>query len=193
MKRLKTAILSRTNSPLLTCAFDLIKAGRSVKVRILGRDIAKMLIDLVGEVLDYRRNCSIEEFAILLDGWLDEIHRKYGDKDKFESFVAECDDNYACLKAICMQCNDSRGVISTINEYFCDEDDLDKHEDAVIFASGHRSKGLEWDRVIILRPDLCPHPAAETEDDLAQEEHLWYVMGTRGKKELIVCHDTRPD
>jgi len=190
---MKTAVLGRTNSPLLTCAFDLIKLGRGVKVRILGRDIAKMLIDLVGEVLGSRRNCNLDEFLILLDDWITAIHRKYGDKDKYEALVAECDDNYACLKSIAMQCNDAKGVIATINEYFCDEDDIDKHADAVLFASGHRSKGLEWDRVIILRPDLCPHPAAETEEDLAQEAHLWYVMGTRGKKELVVCHDKRPD
>lgn len=190
---MKTAVLSRTNSPLMTCAFDLIKLGRGVKVRILGRDIAKMLIDLVGEVLDYRRNCIISEFHMLLDSWIEEIHSRYGDKEKYEALVAEADDNYGCLKAICDQCKDARGVIDTINEYFCDEDDIEKHADAVIFASGHRSKGLEWDRVIILRPDLCPHPAAESEEDKAQEEHLWYVMGTRGKKELIVCHDSKPD
>lgn len=192
---MKTAVLCRTKAPLVTCAFDLIKLGRGIKVKILGRDTARILINLVGEVLDYRRNCSINEFEILLDAWLDEIHNRYGDNEKYESILAEHNDNHSCLKAICIPCKDAKDVIDTINEYFCDEDDDDVqgNENIVVFANGHKSKGLEWDRVILLRPDLCPHPAAETEDDLAQEEHLLYVMGSRGKEEFYVCHDTRPD
>lgn len=190
---MRTAILCRTNAPLVTCAFDLIKKGWGIKVRIVGRDIAKKLKELVGEVLEYRRNCTIEEFEVLLDGWISDIHERFGDKDKYEGLVAEADDYYGCLKAIAQSCKDAKEVIGVIDVYFIDSDKAAEETDAVILCSGHRSKGLEWDRVIVLRPDLMPHPGAKDEKDLRQEEHIKYVAYTRAKEELILCHDTQPE
>jgi hypothetical protein len=189
---MKTAILCRTNAPLVACAFDLIKKGRGIKVRIVGRDVAKKLKELVGEVLDYRRNSPIEEFLVLLDGWIGDIHDRFGDNEKHENFVAECDDYYGCLKAICTNCKDAECVYKTIDSFFIDSDEISDKDDSIILCSGHRSKGLEWDRVVVLRPDLMPHPGARTEADQRQEQHLEYVILTRGKEELIICHDTEP-
>ena len=189
---MKTAILCRTNAPLVTCAFDLIKKGRGIKVRIVGRDVAKKLKELVGEVLDYRRNSPIDEFLMLLDSWITEIHDKYGDKEKHEDFVAECDDYFGCLKAICTNGSDAEGVYKTIDEFFVDSDEISDTDDSVILATGHRAKGLEWDRCVVLRPDLMPHPGAKTEADLKQEQHLQYVIFARTKVELIICHDREP-
>lgn len=189
---MKTAILCRTNAPLIACAFDLIKKGRGIKVRLVGKDVAKKLKELVGEILDYRRNCEVAEFNILLDGWIQDIHHKYGDDDKHEEYVAECDDYYACIKAIAMNCQDANGVYKMIDTFFIDSDEAADLDDSIILCSGHRSKGLEWDRVVILRADLMPHPGAKTESDLQQEANLEYVLKTRARKELIVCHDREP-
>lgn len=189
---MKTAILCRTNAPLVACAFDLIKIGRGIKVRIVGRDIARRLKELVGEILDYRRNSPINEFMSLLDAWIGDIHDKYGDKEKHESFVAECNDYYGCLQAICSNCQDAEDVYKTIDEFFVDSDEISETDNSIILSSGHRAKGLEWDRCVILRPDLMPHPGAKTKADKQQEEHLRYVMFTRPKVELIVCHDMEP-
>ena len=187
---MKTAILCRTNSPLVSCAFDLIKRG--IKVRMVGKDIAKKMKELVGEIIDHRRFCDAAEFFILLDGWIKEIHAKYGENDKYETFVAECDDYYACLVAIGANCPDADAIYKTIDTFFIDSDEAADEDDSVILCSGHRSKGLEWDRVVILRADLLPHPAAKTEADMKQEDHLEYVLKTRAKYELIVCHDREP-
>lgn len=187
---MKTAILCRTNAPLITCAFDLIKRG--VKVRVVGKDIATKLKEVVGEVLDTLRNCEIAEFLILLDGWISDIHDKFGDNDKHEAYVAECDDYYACVKVMGENVDDAAGVYTTIDTFFVDNDEIAAEDDSVLLCSGHRSKGLEFDRVVILRPDLMPHPGARTEADLQQEANLEYVMKTRAMKEMIVCHDSAP-
>lgn len=191
---MQTAILCRTNAPLVKCAFDLIRKGRGVKIKIIGRDIAKVLKDLVGEVLDYRRNCGIDEFKILLDGWINAIRISCEDEesDKSEEYLAECEDQYGCLVTIADQAEDAKGVLDIIDSYFSDGEELEDDENTVILASGHRSKGLEFDRVIWIRPDLCPHPSAETEADRAQEEHLLYILATRAKRELWICNDSRP-
>jgi hypothetical protein len=193
---MRTAILCRTNAPLVICAFDLIKRG--LRVRLVGKDVAKDLKELVAEVLKHRRNAPIEEFGILLDGWIADIHMKYGEKEKYETFVAECDDKYSCLVAIAERCDDAHCRLGRIDEFFVDSDEVaEQDERTVVLCSGHRSKGLEWDRVVILRPDLLPHPAAESDEDREQEEHLRYIMFTRiygfdREGELLICNDKRP-
>jgi superfamily I DNA/RNA helicase len=164
----------------------------------VGKDIAKELIDLVAEVLEHRRNCPVEEFMNLLDGWLREIHRRFGDKEDREKFVSECEDRAECLTVIAENCDDAKCIINRINEFFVDSDEAaEADEKTVVLCSGHRSKGLEWDRVVILRPDLLPHPAATSPEELAQEENLKYVMFTRvygfdRPGELVFCNDRRP-
>lgn len=188
-----TAILCRTNAPLIKCAFDLIRKGRSIKVKIIGRDVAKNLKDIIGEVLDKRRNADIAEFNILLEGWINAIRQKFADSEAKEAKLAEYEDFYGCLKAIADQCDDAIGLFRMIDQYFVDAEGVNEDDGAIIFASGHRSKGLEWDRVIILRPDLMPHPGAETDADKDQEEHIRYVMETRGRTELWMCFDKHPE
>lgn len=190
---LKTAILCRTNAPLVKCAFDLIRKGRNVKVKLVGRDVAKQLKDVIGEVLEWRKNVPIAEFEVLLNGWIDAIRRKFAEQEDKASLVADAEDMHGCLVAMMVQAEDARGLFKVIDTYFVDSEAIDDDPNTVVLASGHRSKGLEWDRVIVLRPDLMPHPNAETEADLRQENHIEYVVLTRGKEELIVCHDKRPD
>lgn len=191
--RKTTAILCRTNAPLVRCAFDLIREGRGIKVKIIGRDIAADLKQTIGEVLGYRRNCDRVDFLILLDDWINRILDDFGSDESKEAFVSECEDKFGCLKCIAMQCDDVNEVHKTIDNYFVDIDDLTDDPDTIVLASGHRSKGLEWDRVIWLRPELCPHPAAESEADKKQEEHLKYIIATRAKEELLICAEGQPE
>lgn len=187
----RTAVLCRTNAPLVKCAFDLIPRG--VKVKLIGRDVAKQLKDTIGEILEWRRNCDAEEFLVLLNGWIDDLRIKLSETEGKESILAEKEDMYNCLHALAQRAKDANGLYKLIDEYFVDGDNLDDDPDTVVFASGHRSKGLEWDRVIVLRPDLMPHPSAELEADIRQEQHIEYVVLTRGKTSLWICNDTRPE
>lgn len=186
---MKTAFLCRTNAPLVKCAFSLIKKGRGIKVRMVGRDIAKKLKELIGEVLDYRNNASIPDFINLLNDWILSMRAKYIDKEGFEGLLAECEDLYDCLLAITGQAKDALDMHVVLDSFFVDSDEIANNDDSVILYSGHRAKGLEWDRVVVLRPDLMPHPCAKLPADIEQEEHLKYVILTRAKKELIICHD----
>lgn len=55
----------------------------------------------------------------------------------------------------------------------------------VRLLSIHKAKGLEANRVILLRKDLLPSPQAKAEWELTQERNLEYVAITRAKQELI--------
>lgn len=130
-----TAILCRTNAPLVECAFDLIK--RHVKIKIVGRDIAKKLKETIGEVVGHRRYCDINEFEEMLNAWLENIVRKYGKVEHKQNFVAECTDLYGCLIAISKNCDDIKCLYSTIDQFFIDGDD-EVEEDCVLLCSGHQ-------------------------------------------------------
>ena len=55
------------------------------------------------------------------------------------------------------------------------------------------TKGLEFDRVFILEPNLFPHPKAKTPEELTQEENAKYVAFTRAMKGLHVLAPTKEE
>ena len=55
--------------------------------------------------------------------------------------------------------------------------------------TAHKSKGLEAERVHILRPDLMPHANAKLDWELTQEDNLQYVAITRTKDLLAYVRD----
>jgi superfamily I DNA/RNA helicase len=59
-------------------------------------------------------------------------------------------------------------------------------EHPVILTTSHKSKGLEFDRVFVLRDDQFPSPKAKRPEDLEQEENAKYVAYTRAKDQLHI-------
>lgn len=84
-------------------------------------------------------------------------------------------------------------LISNLSGFDIDDDerDLDAYKKKmeghpVILTTAHKSKGLEFDRVYILRDDQFPHAKAKRDEDLEQEANARYVAYTRAKDELHV-------
>lgn len=62
----------------------------------------------------------------------------------------------------------------------------DGMDNVVTLATYHRSKGREWDRVVLWEhASRCPSKAARQEWQLEQERNLAYVAFTRAKKTLV--------
>lgn len=66
-------------------------------------------------------------------------------------------------------------VITRLNEVFKDK------KSRVLFTTGHRSKGHEWDKVMLYRPDLLK--------TFGQDVNLRYVIETRTKNSLSIVGD----
>ena len=62
-------------------------------------------------------------------------------------------------------------------------------ENSVTLSTMHRSKGLEWDNVIIIdaNEDITPYYKAESADEMEEERRMFYVAATRAKENLIIC------
>ena len=72
-------------------------------------------------------------------------------------------------------------IKKVLDEIFTDTPPVTAH---ITMSTIHKSKGLEANRIFILRPDLLPHPMAKGNNEMIQEDNLHYVAVTRAKQEL---------
>lgn len=177
------AILCRNNAPLLTLAFQLLR--QSVPVRMLGRDIGKNLVALTRK-LAKSDSTTLEELRAALDAW--EVNETTlliaNGKPERCSGVS---DRAECIRAVLDQ-----GVARDVGELRRELTALFARETGKItLSSVHKSKGLEWDVVMLLDPWRIPSKwakeVAQQGDDrqLTQEYNLKYVAETRTKSVLV--------
>lgn len=174
----KDMILCRVNAPLVSQCFRFLKAGR--KANIQGRDIGQGLISTINK----QKADSIEDLDTkLLDWKYNETLKESDKRNPSDARIILLQDRYDCLMHFIEDCQTIEEVIDRIKDVFTD----DKELAGILLSSGHRAKGLEADRVFILRPRgaECPHPMAKSDWQKEQEMNILYVMITRAKKELI--------
>jgi ATP-dependent exoDNAse (exonuclease V) beta subunit len=85
-----------------------------------------------------------------------------------------------------------KAVIKEIDSLFVEKPD---DKGTIKLSTVHRAKGLEWDTVLVLCPNLMPHPNAKPNPDGSwseeqqQEQNLQYVCATRAKHKLhYICN-----
>lgn len=166
-------VLCRCNAPLVKPAFSLIRQGR--KAVILGRDIGKGLKVLVEKMK------AKDDIHLMLNKLADyrsrEISKLMAAKKTGQVQVLE--DKVDTIVALADGCQTVSSLMRKIDRVFSDE------ATGVVFSSVHRAKGMEAERVFILRRDLMPHPRATQPWEQVQERNIQYVAFTRSKSELI--------
>jgi superfamily I DNA/RNA helicase len=208
----ETAILARTNAPLAVAAVDLLQGN--VDFEVVGTDFAK-------EAQEFLQECGLTDRMLVTDiyptveGYVDAFVRE----NQFKAALGhQCKNlqswKYAILAILRWLYernfkDPSVGIYEIENVYhfknylyrkFSATEDggqnkFKKQKDPksyVTLTTAHRSKGLEFDRVIIAEPGGFPSPQAKSKEDLAQEENAWYVALTRAKNNLILM-DPRPE
>lgn len=171
-------ILCRTNAPLSALAWRLIRAR--IPVSILGRDIGKNLMILI----DSFKTNDIVEMTKKLNDWLNIQLSKYSDNEMMQSTVL---DRYESIRCFAEDALDVPSMKRTIEELFSDE----LSDSKLILSSIHKSKGMEFDHVLILNPELIPIKYAKQEWQIEQEMNLKYVAITRAAKTLSYLKDTQ--
>ena len=189
-------VLCRNNAPLMGAALETISSGR--RACVLGRDLKKVVTDTLNEILSdvygpELRNTSYFDIAhaviteecgdrpVLLDKRHDDLWtaryvwqillKQYPDK-VWRGYIHALEDLNPMLDAL-----------------LADEKKQDKS--SLIFCSIHRSKGLEWETVWYLAPELLPSRNAKKLGGwhVDQEINLDYVARTRAKTRLVYVHD----
>lgn len=179
----EAAILCRNNAPLLSLAFQLLR--QRVPCRMLGRDIGKGLVALSRKITP-KDEVPADQHRQAIDEWQEQeeaLLRANGKEEKIAGIVDRCE----CLRAVLDQ-----GVARTAGELRREVTALFARETGrVTLSSIHKSKGLEWDLVMLLDPWRIPSKwalrEAEAGNDaqLRQEHNLKYVAETRSKQILV--------
>lgn len=167
-------ILCRTTAPLVSECMKLISLGRKATVK--GRDIGQGLITFITK-LSVAAD-PIEKFVTAAKIFVDNERIRLAALER-ENALQALDDKWQTLQVLSEGCSFVADLIIRINSIFSDS------ATGIIFCTVHRSKGLEAERVMILRQDLMPFPKAKKPWQVEQEWNLKYVALTRSKKELI--------
>jgi superfamily I DNA/RNA helicase len=168
-------VLCRTNAPLVSACYRLVRQG--VKATVSGRDIGKGLQTLILRM----RASSVAELLRKLGDYRAVEAEKICQLRNPEPKLASLNDRVDCLIALCEGTRSVDEVRQRAESLFSDVQEAS----AVQLSSVHRAKGLERSRVVILRPDLLPGPWARRPADVQQERNLTYVAITRAREELI--------
>lgn len=205
----ETAFIARTNEPLIHAALKLL--ANNIKFVILGKDIAKDLIKQLGKVVfkfKLKDSDPTKELSNLISQYVDDEKEKHSGQSTKKAYLQELKEVCDAILATLSQFESERGggnQYISIGEYKkwisiklggfnIEESEADynaykekmKKEKPVVLTTAHRSKGLEFERVYLLRYDLFPHKKAKREEDLEQEENARYVAITRAQDELHI-------
>ena len=167
-------VLCRTTMPLVKLFFEFLTQRK--KAIIKGSDIGVHLIELIGKINNLDNLIKFWESELFnfrtdlkKEGILDPTeHSGYSaleDKVNTLLFLARISDSVLDLKY----------KIKTI---FTDK------IQGIVLSTVHKIKGLEADRVFIIRPDLLPMQTPKAWQQI-QEKNLQYVAYTRAKLDLI--------
>ena len=152
-----SAIVCRNNAPLFRLALKLLAEKRSV--RLHGTEIGPKVVNMMKKLGP--DNMDHESMLSAIEDWEDERVKK-GSKT--------CHDVADCMRVFASYGETLKGALAYAKHLFAQEGTIE-------LLTGHKSKGLEWDRVYHLDPDLIR--------DGEQELNLRYVISTRAKQELI--------
>lgn len=172
------AILCRNTAPLIKIAHQLIR--RRVACKVEGRDVGEQLSNLVGR-------WKVKTIDALLNRVEDYRAREMqkavakGNEQKAESVSDRCDTIVEICSAVTQQGGTSvQDVRDFIESIFADG-----AKGVVVLATYHRSKGREWQRVVLWEHSTrCPSRAAKQAWQKAQEQNLAYVAFTRAQHTL---------
>lgn len=167
-------VLCRTTMPLIKLFFEFL--GMKKKAVIKGSDIGVQLISLIGD---------IKEIPELIDHWDHEVKKfrlelsKSGilNPQEHSGFVA-MEDKANTLIFLARVSNTIEDLKHNIEIIFTEK------LSGIVLSTIHKAKGLEADRVFIIRPDQIPLPNSKGWQ-YGQEKNLEYVAITRAKNELI--------
>lgn len=175
----KSAVLSRTNAPLIALAFNLFR--RRIPCRIEGRDIGNS----IKKLMQRWKITDLDDLEERLDNHFEKETTKLLAAKK-ESQLARLEDAIGTIKVVIDQCRKENK--HTIADAVAHVDSIfgDDVNEVMVLSSIHKAKGREWQRVFWLdREGTCPNKWARQEWQLGQEDNLCYVAATRAMSDLI--------
>ena len=169
-------IICRNNMPLIMAWIEVVKNGK--KAHILGKDFGQNLLTIISKLHNYPdHNTGTED---LLNKKEKELKEKGISKPKSNQNYLSLVEKLTIIDILVKHFGTLSNTEKKVEEIFNDDE-----KSGVILMTGHKSKGLQTDRVFFLDRDLIPSKYAETPTEFYQEKCLEYVITTRAKQDLI--------
>lgn len=171
-------ILSRLNAPLVSIAMGLLRSGK--RARVAGRQIGK---DLVA-ILKKMKARSVPEMLTRIEGWSEREQSRQraklsvatnGRREAIYGKIEDIMDQAEMLTALADGAKNVEEIYTRAESLF--SDDGLGIAGVITCSSVHKAKGLEADRVFVLKDTL-----RETNQE---EKNICYVAVTRAKKEMV--------
>lgn len=178
-------ILSRLNAPLVRAA--LLLMTRDVSVNIRGRDLAARLETAAQDAfpLPFTKEGIKALVNVLYEKRAAPLVKKAKEGDlAAKKALGELKDLCACLRLLALRAVNVTGGTASVTDVMGVLRGL-YHADAdVLLSTIHRAKGLEWERVTLLYPELMPSPHGDPEE----ERCVLFVALTRAKDTLRLAY-----
>ncbi len=167
-------VLCRTTMPLVKLFFQFLVQQK--KAIIKGSDIGIQLIDLIGKINNIPRLISFWEEE--LETFRNDLRASGVLNPNEHSGYITLEDKVVTLLFLARLSDSIVDLKNKIRTIFTDE------IEGICLSTVHKIKGLEANRVFIIRPDLLPMKNVKNWQYI-QEKNLEYVAYTRAKLELI--------
>lgn len=171
-------VLCRTNAPCLEYAIGLMSVGK--RVGIYGRDFADGMKRAFEEISRNMSSKSLTNFELATVKYFQTRLAKV----RSRKMRMEVEDQLAAFLALVKSQPDYYSIQQLLNTLFKGEGDSQAARQLHInLSSIHRAKGLEFNNVFLIKPNLLPHPyiAKTNAFQIQQETNLAYVALTRSK------------
>lgn len=167
-------VLCRNNAPLVKLA---LKIFREKKIAFINARAESSMQSHLRQLVNYKKSVPLDNVLSKLAG---QIQAQLANEDpkKHERLIDTNDALTYIVEQAIAEKRDFEGLMKLISELF-----QNKNPD-IWFATGHGSKGKEWDSVLHLDPWRLPSRFAISEEARQQEANIEYVISTRAKKLL---------
>ncbi len=162
-------VLCRNNAPLFAAILRHYRAKRPCRV------LSNFLESFTGFIRGFKTTYT-SDLQTKLDRWF-EKERDSAEQRGFRGKVAGLRDKYETVSLFCSEFTKTADILDCVKR-------LGDCTTGPTLSTIHKAKGLESERVYILRPDLLPSKWATTPEAKQQEANLSYVAITRAKHEL---------
>jgi superfamily I DNA/RNA helicase len=179
-------VISRCAAPAIKLCIELI--AKRVPAKVRGRDIGNQLTTIVKEV-GASTAFEFNKFSYFLNAYQSDKIAKLQQKKNSEAQIESLKDRVSGI-VVCYQAFHAQSIGELCAEI---EDLFSDSQASVMLSTVHRAKGLENDRVFILRPDQLPLTwRGQRVWELEQEKNLRYIALTRAKQSLYFIDEERP-
>jgi len=175
-------VLCRNNVPIIEFYINLLKQNKTAYIK--GKDLGENLLKFIEKVHteeDYKKNKDTQVAKLIYRLKARGVTSPTSTK-QFQQLVEKIN----IIDILIKEFKTFPNVKDKLKVMFSD-----KNSDGIQLMTIHKSKGLEANRVFILRPDLIPSPYAEQPWEIEQEKNLEFVAYTRAINDLFVITDIK--